>query len=163
MPGAGKSTLGQALAKLFSIPFIDLDHEISKVAGLSIPEIFASQGEVHFRQLEADVLRKQTEASFVMATGGGTPCFHENMMYMNSTGIVVFLDVPSDVIVKRLMDAGNSGRPLLAVQDEDELRNRIYKLLIDRLPYYHAAPIQISSESVKPEEIQRAITNFLKK
>jgi shikimate kinase len=163
LPGAGKSTLGGELARCFSVPFIDLDHEISQVAGISIPEIFHNQGEVSFRQLEADVLRKFTQDSFVMATGGGTPCFHENMEYMNSTGITVFLDVPPDRIVKRLMEAGDAGRPLLAVQNEDELRNRIHELWVSRLPYYQQASVQISAESVKPEEIQKIIMNYLKK
>jgi shikimate kinase len=82
---------------------------------------------------------------------------------MNSTGITVFLDVPPDRIVKRLMEAGDAGRPLLAVQNEDELRNRIHELWVSRLPYYQQASVQISAESVKPEEIQKIIMNYLKK
>ena len=163
LPGAGKSTLGRELARLLCIPFIDLDHAISKAAGHSIPEIFHSRGEAYFRQLEADTLRSFTEASFVMATGGGTPCFHENMVYMNSTGVTVYLDVRPDVIVTRLMETGDTGRPLLAGQNENELRVRLDELREARLPHYQQAQLRIATEPVKPNEVQQAILEYLKK
>ena len=81
MPGAGKTTLGRGLAVAYEVPFVDLDEEIVRQENRSIPEIFATEGEAYFRQREAAVLREviAQKEQMVLATGGGTPCFHNSL------------------------------------------------------------------------------------
>lgn len=117
MPGAGKTTLGQALAAHYALPFFDLDAEIVARAGQVIPAIFLAHGEAHFRRLEAEVLREIAAhpGALVLATGGGTPCFHDNLPVLHATGLVLWLDVPAPVLAARLAAAAEqASRPLLA-------------------------------------------------
>ena len=117
MPGSGKTTLGRTLAAHFGLPFLDLDAAIVERAGQPIPAIFQQHGEAHFRQLEAEVLRivVARPGPLVLATGGGTPCFHDNLTVLNTTGLTVWLDVPEIVLAARLAaTAETTSRPLLA-------------------------------------------------
>ena len=117
MPGSGKTTLGRALAAHFALPFLDLDAAIVERAGQPIPAIFQQHGEAHFRQLEAEILRAVVARPepLVLATGGGTPCFHDNLTVLNTTGLTVWLDVPETVLAARLATtAETTSRPLLA-------------------------------------------------
>ena len=117
MPGSGKTTLGRTLAAHFNLPFLDLDAAIVAQAGQSIPAIFQQYGEAHFRQLEAQVLRTvmARPGPLLLATGGGTPCFHDNLTALNTTGLTVWLDVPAPVLAARLgATAETTSRPLLA-------------------------------------------------
>src|SRR5258708_15000387 len=116
LPGSGKTTIGKELAGLLRIPFVDLELEIEKSFKKKITEIFEKQGEGYFRELEAKQLRKWCSApsGFVMATGGGTPCFYDNLKFINQTGKSIFLDVPAREIVKRIKKAELMERPLLA-------------------------------------------------
>ena len=117
MPGSGKTTMGHALAAHYAVPFLDLDAEIVARAGQVIPAIFLEYGEMYFRQLEAEVLRAAAArpGPLVLATGGGTPCFHDNLTVLNNTGFTLWLDVPVAMLATRLA-AGNqrASRPLLA-------------------------------------------------
>jgi len=92
MPASAKTTLGEKLAAHLQIPFIDLDDVIVKAAGKSIKEVFEQEGEDHFRELEHDALHQSINAhpGFIMATGGGTPCFFDNMKVMKKAGTVYF-------------------------------------------------------------------------
>src|SRR5688572_4732227 len=113
--GSGKSVLGKELSNLLRIPFIDLDDVLEAQEGMKVSEIFSTKGEDQFRIMEAAALREQSiQKEFVMATGGGTPCFHDNMSFINKTGTSVFLDTPVSEIVKRLKGEQRKIRPLLA-------------------------------------------------
>ena len=117
MPGSGKTTLGRTLAAQFGLPFLDLDAAIVERAGQPIPALFQQHGEAHFRQLEAEVLRTVVAqpGPLVLATGGGTPCFHDNLTVLNTSGITIWLNVPETVLVARLAaTAETTSRPLLA-------------------------------------------------
>ena len=101
--GAGKTTLGKAFAHELKVPFIDLDWYIEERYHKSIRELFAERGEAAFRELERNMLHEVAEfEDVVISTGGGTPCFFDNIEYMNAHGQTVFLDVHPDVLFRRL-------------------------------------------------------------
>lgn len=121
LPGAGKTTLGKALAAKKRLDFIDLDEELVNSAKKSIAQIFQEDGETHFRTLEQKCLQQivSTKDNFVLATGGGTPCFFDNMELMNKVGLTIYVDVPLEVITDRLEKDTN--RPLMAIYSLEEL------------------------------------------
>ena len=145
MPGSGKTTLGQALAAHYALPFLDLDAEIVARAGQVIPAIFLKHGEAYFRQLEADVLRDiaARPEAVVLATGGGTPCFHDNLTVLSATGCTAWLDVPVAVLAARLA-AGpeTASRPLLATSGPTETWLR--ETLSARAQFYARAQVRIA-------------------
>ena len=115
--GAGKTTLGKAFACEISVPFIDLDWYIEERFHKSIRELFTERGEASFRELERNMLHEVGEfEDVVVSTGGGTPCFFDNMEYMNGCGQTVFLDVHPDILFRRLRVA-KLQRPHPAKQD----------------------------------------------
>jgi len=120
LPGAGKTTLGQRLAAHYDRPFIDLDATIIATAGQPIPAIFAAEGEAGFRAREAAALadvagRADQTTPLVVATGGGTPCFGDNLARMRASGFVLWLDAPLPELARRLGRARSiAARPLLA-------------------------------------------------
>ena len=137
--GAGKTTLGKALAQALDVPFIDLDWYIEERFHRSIPELFAERGEDGFRTVERNMLHEAGEfENVVMATGGGTPCFFDNMDYMNAQGHTVFLDVPVETLFRRLQGSTQQ-RPILHGKTDDELRTFIGRALAQRLPFYSRA------------------------
>lgn len=151
LPGSGKSFLGKKLADEAKISFIDLDQVIEQETGTSISKIFSEKGEEYFRNLEAVALRNQSKASdFVMACGGGTPCFHDNMKFINESGKSIFLNVPVTEIVKRLNAMEKQVRPLLA--DAESLENKLKNLLEKRFSFYNQANI-VLTDTISPSEI----------
>ncbi|MDO7875234.1 shikimate kinase [Hymenobacter sp. ASUV-10] len=148
MPGAGKTTLGQALAAYFGLPFVDLDAEIVARAGQSIPGIFAQRGELDFRQLEADTLRAvlARPAPLVLATGGGTPCFHNGITALNQHSITLWLDVPVSTLLARLQAAETAQRPLLS-QAPAGLETRLYETLTARTQFYQQAQLHCAGDA----------------
>lgn len=136
---AGKTTLGKALARDLGLQFIDLDHYIENRYHSTISQLFAERGEEGFRQIERNMLHEVTEfEDVIIATGGGTPCFYDNMEYMNSMGVTVFLQASVDVIFTRLTIA-RVQRPLVKGKSADELRQYITAMLEQRNPYYTRA------------------------
>jgi shikimate kinase len=157
MPGVGKSTLGRQLADKLILPFIDLDIEIEREQQASISEIFREKGEDFFRQIEAQSLRKicDQQHSFVMATGGGTPCFHQSVDYMKGQGYVLFLDIDLAVIHDRIKNS--SSRPLLAIESDFELKLRLESIRKKRIAFYEKAHITFTGEGLSAEAIAHAI------
>ncbi len=140
---SGKSFSGQGLAKMLDIPFIDLDEYIVEKEGKSIPEIFAEYGEVGFRILESRYLKEASpdSESFIMTTGGGTPCFYGNMGWMLGHGLVVYINTPLATIMERLRMSDFSNRPLLKKMDQENLAAFLEELLKERKEYYLEADI----------------------
>ena len=159
MPGSGKSTLGKQLASALDLPFFDLDKEIEKREGRAIPEIFAQSGEEHFRLVESAILREfaGNVDSFVLATGGGAPCFFENMEVLNASGITVYLKVTISTLIHRLRHSKD--RPLL--NSDADLETRLTALLGSRQPVYERSIITVSDPDVKKitDAIQRTDVN----
>lgn len=148
MPGSGKSTVGKQLASHLNLPLIDLDAAIEQSAGQEIKSIFAEKGEEHFRELESQTLQQVLAStdSFILATGGGAPCFHNGMEIINQHGISIFLDVPVDELVERV--AKDTNRPLLAVSDKEELLLKLNVIRAKRLDCYQKAQIVISGSDI---------------
>lgn len=137
--GAGKTTLGKALARDLGVQFIDLDWYVEARQHKSICQLFAERGEEAFRQLERNMLHEVGEfEDVVVATGGGTPCFFDNMDYMDAQGQTVFLDVDTDTLFRRLRVA-TLQRPILNGKTDEELRAFIGQALEGRRPQYEKA------------------------
>jgi shikimate kinase len=142
--GAGKSRIGRDLANYLNCPFIDLDAEIVKMAGTSIKNIFEQQGEAYFRLLERRSLHDtQFFPTAIIATGGGIPCFFNNMNWINQHGIAIFLDATPDVLVQRLWK-GRDKRPLIMSLGRDQLPIYIHRKLAERRPYYEQASVHFT-------------------
>lgn len=141
---SGKSTYGKELAKDKGLPFLDLDECVESREGRSISEIFAKEGEEYFRKREREILHEICNEAdeFVLATGGGTPCFFDNMDYMNQAGTTVFLNTSPLVIVDRLKRQ-RADRPLLAMYSDDELEFFVREHLESRLSFYLKAKEQV--------------------
>jgi shikimate kinase len=137
--GSGKTHWGKMLAEVMDRPFVDLDEVISEMAGQSIPEVFATRGEAAFRDLETKALHSLSDwLPTVVATGGGTPCFHDNLNWMKMQGCTVYLDTPVEVLATRLRSE-QAHRPLIAGVAPEGLPELIQTLLNRRLPFYEQA------------------------
>ena len=132
MMGSGKTTTGRALAKLLSVPFVDLDDQIVQKAGCSINEIFKRKGEHYFRDLETELLKNVSGSSDqVIATGGGIVIDPENRTKLKSTGLVVYLKTSADVLWERVKE--KKDRPLLATSNP---KQTFFELFQFRTPLY---------------------------
>lgn len=159
LPGSGKTTLGKRVASELKISFIDLDHEVEKTEGISVQEIFRTKGQDYFREAESKALKNLANSNFhfVLATGGGAPCFFDNMEVMNSSGTTIFLNVPLQEIFSRLSKTDLKIRPLFAGLDEDGIKSKLLSLHADRFPFYSKAKIQFTKENLQAREILEAI------
>ncbi|MGB3800492.1 MAG: shikimate kinase [Lewinella sp.] len=157
--GSGKSFVGRRLAASRGLPFIDLDDCLEQTAGMTIAEIFEKHGEAHFRKLETEILLGFDRLPmFVMATGGGTPCFHDNMDWMNRHGATVFLD-PDETIIERRLKNERSKRPLL--HGDIDLIELIRRKLKDRRPCYEKAAFHVRQTNPR-QDVVRFICTHLK-
>jgi shikimate kinase len=151
--GSGKSAMGAALAKELDLDFIDLDKEIEKKSGKEITSIFANDGEKHFRDLESQTLNELLENDdYVMACGGGTPCFGDNMEKMNEAGVTIYLKMSTDGLTERL-EAEKDSRPLLAGKSGHELWTFVHETLQAREPDYLKAKYKVRAKDLKPTEL----------
>ncbi len=140
MPGAGKTYWAQVWGEASGTNVLDLDAEIERITGTSIPAIFAAQGEAGFRKIEQQVLQQVLvqPGNWILATGGGTPCFENNLPLLLEAGTVVYLEVPIPELVRRIR-AQRGQRPLLNSLSEVALATRLSQLLTDREPFYRQA------------------------
>lgn len=158
--GCGKSTMGKKLAQKLGYTFIDLDHEIEKQLGTTIAEYFASHGENAFRKLESDTLKTfDYPANAVVATGGGAPCFFDNMDWMNENGLSVYIEMPASALAKRL-ESGKDKRPLLKDLNEVQMIEFIEGKLNERNVFYKRALISINGISLTADAMRAAILSW---
>lgn len=146
--GSGKTTLGRPLASRLGYDFLDLDKVIEEGEGFTVGEIFAARGEEYFRTLERRYLQDIIVhgGNAVVSTGGGTPCFNENMELMNTNGITVYLKLSPGMLADRLM-AAKVCRPLLAGKSPEELLQYIVDTLAVREEHYERANVVVANPS----------------
>lgn len=141
--GSGKSTAGRKLASQLNWSFIDLDEKIQKMEGMKIPDIFSLRGEPYFRKLETKALQElKSETNTVISTGGGTPCFGDNMDFMLDSGLTIYIRM-SPVSLKKRLEGSAEGRPLLKEIDRKGLQGYITAKLAEREKWYSRAEIII--------------------
>lgn len=166
--GAGKTTLGKALARRMNLSYIDTDQFIENRYHKKIGDIFASEGEKQFRDIECRMLREVSEIeNVVISTGGGLPCFNDNMALMNRTGTTIYLDVPVEELAARL-NASKTIRPVLQNRSGEELVDFIRENLNKRRLFYEQAGICFNAElmcteydvETLAEKLETLIRNF---
>ncbi len=147
MMGSGKTTVARELAVLLELSWEDSDDAISAAKGMRIEEIFEKEGEEVFRQLERAWLESKIDMQeWVFSTGGGMPCWQENMALMNQMGVTVYLKTPFDILVDRLLPEAGS-RPLLRpYKDKGSLGKLLKRLMRKRAPYYNRAQVVVSGK-----------------
>lgn len=151
--GSGKTTLGKKLATKLELPFIDTDEEIVKQIGMSITEYFIQHGEDAFRALEREQLRKFSENAAIISTGGGAPCFFDNMEWIRANGYVVYLQMSPKALFDRLSQSKLHKRPILIGKSPEELRLFIEEKLIEREPYYTQAHLIVDQLNTSVEAL----------
>ena len=161
LPGSGKTTLAKDLGVKLKLPYVDLDVEIEKAEMKTIPQIFKDKKENYFRKIEAQLLKSlcQSDSSFVMATGGGAPCFFDNMEQMNLSGMTVFLDVPTLEIARRIVSSKGEERPLLKSNGIDVLKDQIEFLRSQRLLFYNQARLTVRGDQIDSNTIIEKISS----
>ena len=160
--GAGKTTIGKALSKELGLPFYDLDWYIENRRRKTVPELFNELGEETFRKIEYNMLHEVAEfEDVIISCGGGTPCFFDNIDYMNQQGKVVYLKATPEVLYKHLLMA-KTERPLLKGKSADELIAYIREHLNEREPYYSKARYTLDVSLMDNyEKIQITIENLI--
>ncbi len=137
MPGSGKSTMAKYLCDQTSLSFYDLDLEIENNEGKRVKDIFKDKGESYFRKIESIVLKKiiKEKENFILATGGGTPCFNNNMELINKYGVSVFLNTSIEVLEERI--SRNNKRPLF--NNSYNLKKDLINLLEKRSSFFNSS------------------------
>ena len=143
MPASGKSTIGKVIARQLGLKFIDLDEVIVENVEMTISDIFKTKGEDYFRELERKYLLRLINLNdgFILATGGGAPCFFDNMTQLNKNGITIFLNVSVDDLFNKLSKKGTQKRPLLKSYSPEDLYLELENKLNDRKRFYEESKI----------------------
>lgn len=160
--GAGKTIIGKVLARTMGLGFYDLDDYIENRVHQKIPDIFAQKGEDGFRDIERKMLHEVMEfEDVVVSCGGGTPCFFDNMDYMNTRGETIFLNASPRVLNEHLR-MGKTIRPLIQGKTADELIAYIEESLQKRLPHYQKAKHTLAIETIHTQEqIQNYVNQII--
>lgn len=155
--GCGKTTLGRKLASRLSISFLDLDKVFEDVTGKTVPLYFKEYGEDSFRKAEKDVLQNTDfPDDVVIATGGGAPCYFDNMDWMNANGFTVYISLPPAALAKRL-ETADEERPVLKDHKGTALVAFIEEKLKEREPFYKQAHLIAEGINLSSEKLAAAI------
>lgn len=158
--GSGKSHWGKIWAAEFKLAFVDLDEVIQMEEGSSVVDIFESKGEEYFRRVEAKTLREVSEQkNTIIACGGGTPCFHDNMKWMNDKGISVYISATPEDILRRLLN-GQAQRPLIKKLNPSELLFFIQQKIKEREPFYKQCNIILQSADITEHTFAEKILTY---
>lgn len=160
--GSGKTSMGIKLAENLGLTFVDMDHHIEEKYHKTVSQIFAESGQDAFRKLEQNCLHEVAEfENCVIATGGGAPCFFDNMEFMNTHGLTVYLNLSAEQLATRLEMSRAGKRPLIANKQGDELRQFIAEGLSAREAFYKQAKVSVSgSDEEILTNIEKAVSDF---
>lgn len=160
--GSGKTTLGKKLANHLHLKFVDLDLLIVQRIGMSIPAYFEQYGEQKFRELESQLLKEQGGQPAVISTGGGSPCFFDNMQWILQNGITLYLHLPPKALHSRLQQSNIATRPALKGLRDEALLQFIEEKLNEREPFYKQAHIHIDQLNTSLDAIRQSIEAYAK-
>jgi shikimate kinase len=161
---AGKTTHGKKLARNIGYHFIDLDQYTEKKYDKSITELFAEVGEDEFRNIETESLNEciNDNQKTVIALGGGTPCFNNNIELLKKSGQLIYLKMDAEALLKRVFGI-KANRPLLANQEEKDMLPYIDDLLEKRTPFYEQSDLTVYHNNLHEDEFKETVLNFIKK
>jgi shikimate kinase len=157
--GAGKTSKGRKLSQRLGIRFTDMDHAIEEQEGMNIQEIFNLKGEEWFRNKEKEVLHQlgESKEDMIISTGGGVPCFNNNMEYINSTGISVYLKLSPAALLLRLSQSRKPERPLIMGKTSEELLEYIFLKLGERESFYLQSKLVLDAEDLTIDDLEASI------
>jgi shikimate kinase len=145
MPASGKSHFGRYIAQRLDYEYIDTDSWIQKEEDMTIPQIFEKYGEMYFREKEQLALQSLIhQEKVVIATGGGTPCFFDNLQYIKSHCLSVYLKVDIPTLLNRILQDNAQKRPLFANLSEEGITQKLQEMLNIRERFYQQAHLCIS-------------------
>ena len=158
--GSGKTTIGRYIAQDMNWEFIDMDSYFEHKHNCTISQFFAEYGEDKFREAEHEVVCElASKQNAVIATGGGAPCYFDNIEVMRRAGLTIYIDVEPSDLAKRLKSA-KANRPLLANKTDDELLDYITTKLAEREPYYRKAHMTVDGEHLPFSTYRTLISMF---
>ena len=159
--GSGKSTIGRRLTELLGFDFVDTDRFVEMLHKTTVAQIFEQQGEAAFRKMERHILQVLQQRDFaVISTGGGMPCYADNMEVMLASGKVVYLKTSPQTLTRRLLRS-RTERPLIKGKTEKELQQYVVEKLTEREPFYSRAHIVIQTENFSMEALLQSL-NMMK-
>ncbi|MCH2084117.1 MAG: shikimate kinase [Saprospiraceae bacterium] len=159
--GSGKTYTGKGLAQLLDLSFIDLDDYIEEKEGMTIKSVFNNKGEAYFRELERNCLHEMTQfEAGIISCGGGTPCFFDNMKWINQNGFSIYLKAAPILLTQRLLPEMDH-RPVLKGHNEKSLENFITQKLQERTVFYEMASVIIEQDQLQ-EDILVHLQNHIK-
>ena len=159
---SGKSSVGKKVAEMLSVPFVDLDILISEKEKLSIQDIFKNKGEIYFRKKEIEYLNDFLieKDNFILAVGGGTPCYGDNMDLINNNSKSIYLKSSIQSIYNKLTNKKNKHkRPLISEINNKDLKEFIAKHLFERSPFYEQAHYTVITDNKSKKEIAQEISS----
>ena len=156
--GSGKTHWGKIWAKKKHLKFFDLDEEIEKTLGKTIAQIFEKKGEEYFRERERNVLKKfEAKKNFILACGGGTPCFFDNLQWMNEQGSTIYMELSPAKILERVIHETEK-RPLVKKVNTSELLFFIEQKLKERKTFYHMATYIVNANTLNEDSLTKILT-----
>ncbi len=158
--GSGKTTWGKKLAKALDRPFIDLDEVLVQRLGMTIPEYFSLHGEADFRKIESTVLKETNTPNAVISTGGGTPCYFDNMDWITQHGTAVYFEHTPKSLWMRLNATDVNKRPALKGLTGEQLLDFIAEKLAERDPFYQKAQIKIDQMHTPIAELKERLKHY---
>jgi shikimate kinase len=161
--GCGKSRWGKQIADHYGFHFLDLDSFIEESEGKTIPEIFALQGESGFRQLEKKALQSiPVSKNIIISTGGGAPCFNNNMELMNKLGLTLYIEGSPELLCERILNS-DTERPLVKNLSQQELLGYIERHLQTRKPFYLQSKLKIQTGALDLQDFTNLIDPYILK
>ncbi|MBC7451768.1 MAG: shikimate kinase [Cytophagales bacterium] len=154
LPGSGKSTIGRILAHKLNYSYFDMDDAICDQEKKTIEDIFATKGENYFRELEHSILKESFRMkNTIVSTGGGAPCFFDNMEQMKKHGLTIYINPGVEELTNRLLSQGRENRPLLKGKSDKQLKDFLDIKTKERTPYYNQAKIIFSKDTLTAEDV----------